>query len=103
MRSILALLAAVILSGCYRSVPVINEAIPCKPRQELLRTCDLPVKIDEGITYADLLQLLQKDREHLSDCSRRYEDLVKSINACNEEIDKYNQKIREINDVMKSR
>jgi hypothetical protein len=103
MRIILALLAAVILSGCYRSIPVIKEAIPCKPPQELLGTCDLPVKIEEGITYADLLQLVQKDREHLATCCHRYEDLVRLINACNEEIEKHNQKIQEINAIIKQR
>jgi len=103
MRRILALLAAVILSGCCRSVPVIKEAIPCKPPQELSGSCDLPVKIEEGITYDELLRLVQKDREHLNTCGRRYEDLVKLINACNEEIDKHNQRIQEINAIIKQR
>jgi hypothetical protein len=103
MRRILALLAAVLLSGCYHHVPVIQESALCKVPPEFLTSCDLPVKIEEGITYADLLQLVQKDREHLANCCHRYEDLVKLINACNEEIKKHNQKIQEINAIIKQR
>jgi len=101
MRRILVLLAAVIFSGCSHSGPVIEKAIHCKPPQELLGSCDLPVKIEKDITYAELLQLVQKDREHLATCGRRYEGLVKFINVCNEEIDKYNRRIEEINAIIK--
>ncbi len=101
MRIILALLAGVLLSGCCHNVGLIQESALCQPPQELLSTCDLPVKIEEDITYADLLKLVQEDRAHLRTCGRHYEDLLKFINDCNQKIDKHNQEIRKINAIIK--
>lgn len=101
MKTLTILLSAIAVTGCTTVAPVIEEAIQCKPPEALLANCDTPQEIQAGVTYADLIKLMQQDRQNLADCGVRHEDLTKAIAVCNDEIDKYNQRIRTINAAVK--
>lgn len=95
-RAVGALLALA-LAGCTTPVPVVSEAIRCEPASEIARRCDLPLAVREGITYGELVQLMQSDRQALGSCADRHEALAKAIAVCNEQIDSHNQRLRGMN------
>jgi hypothetical protein len=104
MRTILATLASlVVLSGCSTSHSDIKECISCRAEVELLKSCDLPIEIKDGVTYLELIDLINNDRENLRKCGTSYNTLLEIYNTCNQKIDDYNKGIREIDASMKRR
>lgn len=93
----IGILGGVGLAGCASSVPVVGEALKCEPAAEIARRCDLPREVREGITYGDLVKLMQEDRQALGVCANRHEALARSIAACNEQIEQHNQRVRGMN------
>jgi len=105
MRIILAVftaaITAAILSGCCSlcdsKVAIHMKQAPlCKPVDSLLKACDSPKEIKEGITYEDLIQLMADERSALSTCRDRQMLLANTIQVCNEEISKTNKRLQEI-------
>lgn len=90
---------AVLLAACTTSVPVVGEAIKCEPAEEIARRCELPVQVREGITYGELIKLMQDDRQALGVCANRHDALTKAITACNQQIELHNQRLRGMNEV----
>lgn len=91
------LLGSIVLTACTSTVPVVGEALKCEPAAEIARRCDLPREVREGITYGDLVKLMQEDRQALGVCANRHDALAKSIAACNEQIEQHNQRVRGMN------
>lgn len=98
-----AALGAAMTAGCSTPVPVVGEAIRCEPPAEIARRCDLPASVREGITYGELMQLIQADRQALGSCANRHDALARTIATCNEQIDAHNQRLRGMNAVNSAR
>jgi hypothetical protein len=94
----IVLLAAAALSVCAcGTTPVVEKGVPCRVDPALLERCPPPVGLTEGLTYGELLKLMQQDRAALAACGVRGEALVKAITACTEEMEKFNQRLGDIN------
>lgn len=88
-----------LLAACTTSVPVVGEAIKCEPAEEIARRCELPAQVREGITYGELITLMQGDRQALGVCANRHDALTKAIAACNQQIELHNQRLRGMNEI----
>ena len=97
MRRIVLLSAAAMSVCACGTTPVVQEEIQCRIDPKLVERCPPPVGLTEGLTYGELLKLMQQDRGALATCGARGEALVKAITACTEEVDKFNQRVRDIN------
>lgn len=87
------------ISACATRVPVVSEALKCEPAEDIARRCELPQQVQEGVTYGDLIKLMQNDRQALGVCANRHDALAKAITACNQQIESHNQRLRGINEV----
>jgi hypothetical protein len=93
-----ALLSAA-FSGCTTTVrvPVVKEALRCKPSPELFAACGAPGVIQQGITFGEMIDMSRSDREKLRECALRHKFLADAIADCNDKIDKYNAEIDQFN------
>ena len=98
MKSALLAGVALALCGCATRVPVIGPAPKCPVDEKLIATCAAPSEIAVGITFQDMITTLGRDREGLRECTIRQQVLVETITACNAELDRYNQYVRETNE-----
>ncbi|MEX8508339.1 MAG: hypothetical protein AB3X46_08530 [Leptothrix ochracea] len=89
--------AAVLVSGCTHYVPVVTPALRCEPAANLLQGCERPGLMPDGSTYEDLLRQSQTDRQNLQRCALQHADLVQALAVCNEEIERHNQALTQIN------
>lgn len=97
MRRIAVCLAAVsalvlLLSGCAATVvkPLPTMACPVAP-ELLVARCAAPAAVADGINYGQALQISQQDRKALADCGAREAALIRSVQACQQAIERYNQ------------
>ncbi len=94
----LAMLAAValLLPGCAATVvkPLPTMACPVAP-ELLVARCAAPAPVADGINYGQALQIAQQDRKALADCAAREGALIRSVMACQQAIERYNQAVAE--------
>ncbi|MEF9995884.1 MAG: hypothetical protein RR784_04800 [Burkholderiaceae bacterium] len=93
-RHLAAVVLVVGVSACATNVPVVTEVLKCEPAEDIARRCELPKQVQEGITYGDLIKLMQEDRRALGVCANRHDALAKAIAACNQQIESHNQRLR---------
>jgi len=99
MKQIAIGLAFVVLSGCTSTmvVPVVKEALTCSVPTDMLTTCGEPVPIKQGVTFGEVIEVTGRDRDTLRECALRQKSLADAITVCNENIEKHNADIRELN------
>lgn len=95
MRKLQLLMLAAALTGCVR-VPVVKPAPLCKPPEPLMQECRAPVDLQEGITYSELLQRYQEDRQSLVLCAKQHKELRDTVQTCTGFLEDYNRKLAEI-------
>jgi len=99
MKRISICLAFVALSGCTSTmvVPVVKEALKCNVSTEMLAACGEPVPIKPGITFGEVVEVTSRDRDTLRECALRHKSLADAMTVCNDNIEKHNADIRELN------
>ena len=85
-----------LLGACSHYVPVIPPAVQCEVPETLLQGCEQPVALAEGLTFGELLQTLQIDRQNLQRCAVQQADLSQAVRSCQERLRQHNQKLAEI-------
>ena len=94
----LLLLVAGLLVGCAPTLPVVVQPVDCPlPTEALAQRCDEPRVVADGISYADLIAIGIDDRNALRACARHDRLLVGVLQACQQAIKDYNDKLVEIN------
>jgi hypothetical protein len=96
MRHWLLALLPVAIYGCSTTVPVVKEAQKCQPPPSMLESCGDVASIKQGITFGEIIEVSSRDRDALRVCALRHKRLVETIAECNNNIDRYNAEIREI-------
>lgn len=88
--------AALLLPGCAATVvkPLPTMACPVAP-ELLVARCAAPAPVTDGINYGQVLQIAQQDRKALADCAAREGALIRSVMACQQAIERYNQAVAE--------
>jgi hypothetical protein len=89
------------LAGCCHPLPVIAPSMQCTVPDDLAKSCAAPALVKDGITYAELLSLVQEDRANLRICGQRYADFVKRAKTCEAGVAAHNEAIRKINEASK--
>jgi hypothetical protein len=99
MKRISICLAVIALSGCTSTmvVPVVKEALQCSVPADMLAACGEPVPIKPGITFGEVIEVTSRDRDSLRGCALRHKSLADAITVCNDNIEKHNADIRELN------
>ncbi len=96
--ALLPLLLAGLLVGCAPTLPVVVQPVDCPlPTEALARRCDEPRVVADGISYADLIAIGIDDRNALRACARHDRYLTGVLQACQQAIKDYNDKLVEIN------
>lgn len=91
-------IVCIALCGCAAPLPpVVRESLRCEIPASMLEHCTEPIKIEEGITYAQIIDVVREDRENLRICVQRQESLGEAATVCKAAVDKHNQEVREIN------
>ena len=91
-------IAGLLLAGCSHTIPLITPSMECPVKEEdLAAKCAEPATVAAGATYQDLIVAATTDRKNLIECEKNRQFLQNSINKCNVEIRKYNEKIDEFN------
>jgi hypothetical protein len=90
--------AAILLTGCCKTMPVIPDPITCPiPAALLEESCVEPVTIEDGVTYSDLIGASINDRNSLRKCDAHDRLLKNSIRECNAALEQYKSRLQEIN------
>ena len=98
MRPVAGLLVVTALVGCAPTLPVIVKPVDCPlPPEALTLRCDEPRVVADGLSYADLIAIAIDDRIALRACGRHDRYLAGVIQACQQAIKDYNDKLVEIN------
>ncbi len=97
----LALWSACALAACSTPVhiPVVTPGARCGLPAAMQQACVAPTRLDEGLTYADLLKAYQGDRRALQECATRQQAAVKALGTCNVEIDRLNADLVKLNEL----
>ncbi len=85
-----------LLGACSHYVPVIPPAVQCEVPETLLQGCESPRVLAEGLSFGDLLEKMQIDRQNLQRCAVQQADLSQAVRSCQEQIRLHNQKLAEI-------
>jgi len=98
MRRPSLLVAAAVLSalaGCAHEVQVVSvdPAKKCEPGPTVLQACERPAPLATDLTYGQLLDSYQADRERLRRCAAQRDDLAKALELCNGAIDQHNAEL----------
>lgn len=89
-----AILVAAALAGCGSTVVKPVPPMDCPVAAELLQPrCAAPQHVSAGLDYGQVLQIAQQDRAALADCQARELQLVRSIQACQHAISRYNHAV----------
>jgi len=88
-----ALLA--LFGGCAHEVQVVtvDPAKKCEAAPTLLQACERATPLAEDMTYGQLLDSYQADRERLRRCASQRDDLAKVLETCNAAIDRHNAEL----------
>jgi len=91
-------IACVILAGCAPPLPpIVKPSLKCDINPALVEHCSQPVRIQEGVTYEQLIGIAMQDRESLRICAQRQEDLADAAGICKAAIDEYNKSVADSN------
>jgi hypothetical protein len=97
MRALLPTLC-VALFGCAAPLPpVVKESLKCEIPAAMLEHCAQPIKIQEGVTYKEIIEIMLQDRDNLRGCALRQENLAAATALCQAEVAKYNKDVEETN------
>jgi hypothetical protein len=92
---VLLLLAG--LGGCTHYVPTLAPSMSCDLPASLTTRCDGPEAITGEITYGELIQIAQRDRQRLQLCGVKQQDLLKAVDTCRSAIAAHNAELDKIN------
>ncbi len=92
MKNIYLLLLATALVGCAR-VPVIKPTPVCRMPESMMQECRAPVVLSDGVTYEQLLQRYQEDRQQFVLCATQHKNLRDTVQECTERLEAYNREI----------
>ena len=95
MKSALSAFAAVLLAGCAHEVQVVSvdPAKKCDVAPALLQGCENPATLAADLTYGQLMDVYQADRQNLRRCAAQRDDLAKALQTCNTAIDQHNAEL----------
>jgi len=92
------LVVCMAVSGCAaRLPPFVTESLNCNISSDMLTPCTQPIKIQDGVTYAQIIDIVLEDRENLRKCAQRQESLAGAAMACKQATDTHNQHVKEFN------
>ena len=99
LAALLVVTLAGLLGACAPTLPVLVKPVECPvPADLLARRCDEPRPLPDGLSYADLIAIGIADRNALRRCALHDRLLADSLQACQQAIASYNDKLREINE-----
>lgn len=92
------------LAACTTThVPVVPDAVQCEVPAALLQTCEAPVRLKDGTTYGELLQVHLADRQALVRCAADHDSLMKAVTLCRSEVERHNTRLKELDAALKAR
>lgn len=83
-------LAAAALCACTTMQPVVPPAPLCAVPASMTPACAAPAALAPDLTYGELLLRHQADRTSLEACAARQQALVRHVQACRSEMERYN-------------
>ena len=97
MRFASSVLALALLAGCANQVQVVSvdPAKKCDVAPALLQACEVAAPLASDLTYGQLMDIYQGDRQRLRRCAAQRDDLAKALDTCNAAIDKHNAELAE--------
>jgi hypothetical protein len=86
------------LCGCAAPLPpVVKPSLTCEIPAAMLEQCTQPVRIQEGVTYKEIIDIMLQDRDNLRGCAQRQASLAGAATLCQAAVAKYNQEVAESN------